>query len=110
MPTFRNRLNERSAYKAMFFHQLDLDELDPAEVNGLPAARDNAHRLAEELNDTMVEKVATQGTVYIRRSVELTNRFKQFSNMPKTVRQIVSEPSANLNIRPPISTFNRFVN
>lgn len=56
VPTFRNHLNERSAYKAMFFHQQDLNELDDKEVNGLPAARDNAMRLAEELIDTMVEK------------------------------------------------------
>ena len=56
VPTFRNHLNERSAYKAMFFHQQDLNELDEKEVNGLPAARDNAMRLAEELIDTMVEK------------------------------------------------------
>ncbi|CDZ73239.1 Hypothetical protein NGAL_HAMBI2610_48690 [Neorhizobium galegae bv. orientalis] len=51
VPTFRNHLYERSAYKALFFHQLDLVELDPSEVNGLPAARDNALRLAEELVD-----------------------------------------------------------
>jgi chromosome partitioning protein len=56
VPTFRNHLNERSAYKALFFHQQDLSELDEKEVNGLPAARDNAMRLAEELIDTMVEK------------------------------------------------------
>lgn len=56
VPTFRNHLNERSAYKALFFHQQDLNELDEKEVNGLPAARDNAMRLAEELIDTMVEK------------------------------------------------------
>ncbi|CAN7619459.1 AAA family ATPase [Neorhizobium sp. LjRoot104] len=51
VPTFRNHLYERSAYKALFYHQLDLVELDPSEVNGLPAARDNALRLAEELVD-----------------------------------------------------------
>ena len=56
VPTFRNHLNERSAYKALFFYQQDLSELDDKEVNGLPAARDNAMRLAEELVDTMVEK------------------------------------------------------
>jgi chromosome partitioning protein len=54
VPIFRNHLNERSAYKALFFYQLDLDELDPAEVNGLPAARDNAFRLAEELVNLVI--------------------------------------------------------
>lgn len=56
VPTFRTHLNERSAYKALFFHQQDLSELDEKEVNGLPAARHNAMTLAEELVDTMVEK------------------------------------------------------
>ena len=58
VPTFRNHLNERSAFKAIFFHQLDLDELDPKEVNGLPAARDNAIRLAEELIELVTAKRA----------------------------------------------------
>ncbi|WP_105404019.1 ParA family protein [Neorhizobium sp. T7_12] len=51
VPTFRNHLYERSACKALFYHQLDLAELVPSEVNGLPAARDNALLLAEELVD-----------------------------------------------------------
>jgi chromosome partitioning protein len=55
VPMFRNHLNERSAYKAMFFYQLDLDELQPSEVNGLPAARDNAFRLAEELVNLVID-------------------------------------------------------
>ena len=54
--TFRNHLNERAAYKSVFYHQLDLDELDPAEVNGLPAARTNAFKLAEELVDLLANK------------------------------------------------------
>jgi chromosome partitioning protein len=58
VPTFKSHLNERSAYKSLFFHQLDLTELDPAEVNGLPAARDNAFRLAEELVDLVIQKEA----------------------------------------------------
>jgi chromosome partitioning protein len=55
-PFFRNHLNERSAYKALFFYQRDLDELDAGEVNGLPAARDNAFRLAEELVNLVIEE------------------------------------------------------
>lgn len=58
VPQFRNHLNERAAFKSMFYHQLDLDELDPSEVNGLPQARDNALRLTEELIDLVVEKEA----------------------------------------------------
>ena len=58
VPTFRTHLNERAAYKSLFYHQLDLTELDPAEVNGLPAARENALRLAEELVDLVVAKEA----------------------------------------------------
>lgn len=58
VPTFRAHLNERSAYKSVFFHQLDLNELNPADVNGLPAARENAYRLAEELVDLVIEKEA----------------------------------------------------
>lgn len=54
VPMFRNHLNERSAYKAMFFYQLDLNELDSRDVNGLPAARDNAFRLAEELVNLVI--------------------------------------------------------
>ncbi|UJW76033.1 ParA family protein [Rhizobium sp. SL42] len=55
VPMFRNHLNERSAYKAMFFYQQDLEELDPRNVNGLPAARDNAFRLAEELVNLVID-------------------------------------------------------
>lgn len=55
VPMFRNHLNERSAYKAMFYYQRDLEELDPLNVNGLPAARDNAFRLAEELVNLVID-------------------------------------------------------
>ena len=55
VPMFRNHLNERSAYKAMFFYQRDLNELVSADVNGLPAARDNAFRLAEELVNLVID-------------------------------------------------------
>ncbi|WP_322996520.1 ParA family protein [Castellaniella sp.] len=49
VPRFNNHLNERSAFKAMFFHNLALDELNPSEVNGLPQAQDNALNVAQEL-------------------------------------------------------------
>lgn len=55
VPMFRNHLNERSAYKAMFYYQRDLEELEPRNVNGLPAARDNAFRLAEELVNLVID-------------------------------------------------------
>jgi len=58
VPQFGTHLNERSAYKSMFYHQLALEELDPADVNGLPQARDNAAKLAEELIEIVVGKVA----------------------------------------------------
>jgi chromosome partitioning protein len=57
VPQFTTHLNERSAYKSMFYHQLDLEELDPAEVNGLPQARDNAAKLAQELIELVVERM-----------------------------------------------------
>lgn len=55
VPMFRNHLNERSAYKAMFFYQRDLEELEARDVNGLPAARENAFRLAEELVNLVID-------------------------------------------------------
>lgn len=56
--TFRTHLNERTAFKAMFFYKLALDELDPAAVNGLPQARDNAARFAAELIEAIAERKA----------------------------------------------------
>lgn len=58
VPQFSTHLNERAAYKSMFYHRLDLEELDPADVNGLPQARDNAAKLAEELIELVVERAA----------------------------------------------------
>jgi chromosome partitioning protein len=54
VPTFQTHLNERSAYRAMFYFKLALDELDPAIVNGVPQARDNAARFTAELIDHMI--------------------------------------------------------
>lgn len=58
VPQFTTHLNERSAFKSLFYHRLDLDELDPAEVNGLPQARDNAAKLAQELIELVAGKEA----------------------------------------------------
>ncbi len=49
IPSLKTHLHERSAYKAMFVDKLALDELDPTNVNGLEAARENALKLAFEL-------------------------------------------------------------
>lgn len=42
----------------MFFHQLDLEELDPNDVNGLPQARENALKLTAEFIDMVTQKEA----------------------------------------------------
>jgi chromosome partitioning protein len=49
IPTFREQINERSAFKAMFHYKLALEELDASMVNGIPKARENAGRFASEL-------------------------------------------------------------
>ena len=51
VPKFRTHLNERAAFKAMFFYKLMLNELNPAEVNGIAQALDNAARFTSELID-----------------------------------------------------------
>jgi len=58
VPRFTAHLNERAAYKAMFYHKLDLDELNPIEVSGLDKARENAMRLANELVEVLTVKEA----------------------------------------------------
>jgi hypothetical protein len=42
VPSLSTHLHERAAYKSMFVDKLTLDELDPAQVNGLEAAREEA--------------------------------------------------------------------
>lgn len=49
IPVLASHLNERAAYKSMFTYQRTLAELDPALVNGLPAAVENAERLSSEI-------------------------------------------------------------
>ncbi|ACL63232.1 ATPase involved in chromosome partitioning-like protein (plasmid) [Methylobacterium nodulans ORS 2060] len=49
IPVLVTHLNERAAYKSMFTYQRTLAELDPALVNGLPGAVENAERLSGEI-------------------------------------------------------------
>lgn len=48
IPLMQVRLHERQAYKAIFVRKLALSELDES-ISGLPAAIENAERLAEEV-------------------------------------------------------------
>src|SRR5829696_3400436 len=56
IPTFGTHLNERAAFKAMFFYKLALHELDPSEVNGVTQALDNAARFTSELIDHIASR------------------------------------------------------
>lgn len=58
LPLLRTHLNERQAYKAMFVRRKALSELNPADVNGLPEALNNAQRLTDELVDLLSTPVA----------------------------------------------------
>lgn len=58
VPTFREQLNERAPFKAMLYYKLALNELDPAAVNGLEKARENAERFAAELIDLLASRKA----------------------------------------------------
>jgi chromosome partitioning protein len=49
VPVLTTHLNERAAYKSMFTYHRTLAELDPALVNGLPGALENAERLSGEI-------------------------------------------------------------
>lgn len=49
LPILETALNERQAFKAIFVRRLALNELDPAQVNGLNEAVENARALAGEL-------------------------------------------------------------
>ncbi len=60
LPLMRTRLNERQAYKAIFVRRLSLQELDPAQVNGLGEAISNAQLLADELVDILTAESATE--------------------------------------------------
>ncbi len=60
IPLMQVRLQERQAYKAIFVQRLSLRELDES-INGLPAANENAERLAEEV----VELITSASSVKI---------------------------------------------
>jgi chromosome partitioning protein len=51
IPLLRTHLHQRSAYQALFAYRKALEELDPALVNGLAAALENASQLASEVVD-----------------------------------------------------------
>lgn len=53
LPILNTALNERQAYKAIFVRRLALHELDPAQVNGLKEALENAGALVAELVDIL---------------------------------------------------------
>lgn len=53
LPVLRTHLYRREAYNAMFMERLSLFELNPAKVNGLEAAIDNAIQLTAEVLDVL---------------------------------------------------------
>lgn len=55
IPRFRTPLNERTAFSQMFARRQALDELDPKDVNGLPAAQENALNFAGEVVEKLDE-------------------------------------------------------
>lgn len=55
---FENKLHAREAYNAMFMEQLSIFELDPASVNGLAEAQDNAIVLTAEMLELLKEDQA----------------------------------------------------
>lgn len=59
LPILKTALHERQAYKAIFVRRLALHELDPAQVNGLPEALENAQALVAELVDILTADTAT---------------------------------------------------
>ena len=55
LPILRTHLHKRESYNAMFMKQKTLAELDPAQINGLEAARENAHEFANEVIELLKE-------------------------------------------------------
>ncbi|NEI50520.1 AAA family ATPase [Rhizobium leguminosarum] len=53
VPLLHSHLYRREAYNAMFMERLSLYELNPASVNGLTAAIDNAIRITAEVLDLL---------------------------------------------------------
>lgn len=62
LPVMSTHLHRREAYNAMFMERLALHELNPAAINGVPAAIDNAMQLTGEVLELLqklsVEKAA----------------------------------------------------
>ena len=54
--TLKTHLNMRAAFAAMFAYRLTLQELDPAKVNGVDKAIDNAMRFAGEVAELLREQ------------------------------------------------------
>jgi chromosome partitioning protein len=52
-PLFRTDLAERAAYRSMFTFRQSLEELDPAAVNGVEKAIENADALVAEIVDDL---------------------------------------------------------
>ena len=57
LPLMKTRLHERQAFKAIFVRRVALSELDSS-INGLPAAVENAERLASEVVDLITQDAA----------------------------------------------------
>jgi chromosome partitioning protein len=53
VPMFKNDLSERAAYRSMFTFRQSLEEMDPAAVNGLDKAIENADALVAEIIDSL---------------------------------------------------------
>ncbi|WP_107678082.1 ParA family protein [Agrobacterium sp. LAD9] len=53
---FKNDLNERAAFKSLLLYRVDITEMDPKLVNGIPQAIANANRLMEEVVEFFVNK------------------------------------------------------
>lgn len=53
LPILNTHLYRREAYNAMFMERLSLFELNPATINGLEAAIENAHQLTAEILDVL---------------------------------------------------------
>ena len=50
---FKTQMVERAAFRALFSFGGTLDDLDPTDVNNIPAALDNAHDFTAEVLTTL---------------------------------------------------------
>jgi chromosome partitioning protein len=58
VPTFAESLHERAPYKALLHYNRTLAELDPAKVNSIPQARENAERFVAEVLEQLTVRAA----------------------------------------------------